>query len=143
MKAKVIKETPSTYLIEVAREGEEHEPVFVQRSGKPLAILIPYEEYQDYKAWKASRTPKPRYPAFEAEVAAFESLKPELLTTYRDKIVAIYQGKVIEVGDDRMDVLGQVIKNYGYVQCYIEQVTAETPRRVRIPSTWRKKDVGI
>jgi len=143
MKAKVIKETPSTYLIEVAREGKEQEPVLVRSEGKPLAVLIPYEEYQDYKAWKAAQTPKPRYPEFEAEVSAFERLKPDLLTTHKDKVVAIYQGKVIEVGEDRMDVLGQVIKNYGYVQCYIEQVIPETPRRVHIPSTWRKRDVGI
>ncbi len=142
MKAKVIKETPSTYLIEVAREGKEQEPVFVRSEGKPLAVLISYEDYQDYKTWKAAKTP-PRYPDFEAEITAFQRLKPALLMTHKNKVVAIYQGKVIEDGEDRMDVLGQVIQNYGYVQCYIEQVTSEPPRRIRIPSTWRKSNVGI
>lgn len=75
-------------------------------------------------------------PNFEAEVAAFERLKPELLKQYPGQAVAIYQGKVIAVGPDKMTVLGEVYEQYGEIHCFVEQVVETTPRRVRIPSVW-------
>lgn len=58
--------------------------------------------------------------AFEQEVTAFEQQKPQLLQTYPGKIVAIYQGRVVAVGDDRLKVHDEVIEKYGNVPCYIE-----------------------
>jgi predicted transcriptional regulator len=76
------------------------------------------------------------YPELEREIKAFAQLKPELLQKYKGRVVAIYQGQVVAVGDDRMEVLGVVLENLGPVPCYIEWVEEETPRRVRITSTW-------
>lgn len=79
------------------------------------------------------------YTAFEQEVAAFEQLKPQLLQQYAGKVVAIYQGEVVAVGEDRLQVHDQVIEQYGNVPCYIEDVRKETPRLARITSAWKAK----
>jgi hypothetical protein len=88
------------------------------------------------KPTQAGNGETPRYPDFEREVAAFERLKPELLKTYKGRVVAIHQGQVVAVGDDRMAVLDTVLEKLGPVPCYIEWVEEETPRRVRMTSTW-------
>jgi len=77
--------------------------------------------------------------AFEQEVAAFEQQKPQLLQTYPGKIVAIYQGQVVAVGDDRLRVHEEVIEKYGNVPCYVENVAEDVPRLVRITSRWKAK----
>lgn len=75
--------------------------------------------------------------AFEREVAAFEQQKPQLLQTYPGKIVAMYQGQVVAVGDDRNQVHEEVTEKYGNVPCYIENVAEDAPRLVRITSRWK------
>lgn len=75
-------------------------------------------------------------PEFLREAAAFAQLKPELLKQYKGRVVAIHQGKLVAVGDDRMAVLGMVLEKLGSVPCYIEWVEEQTPRRARITSTW-------
>ena len=75
-------------------------------------------------------------PEFLREAAAFARLKPELLKQYKGRVVAIHQGEVVAVGDDRMAVLGMVLEKLGPVPCYIEWVEAQTPRRARMTSTW-------
>ncbi|MDQ3247631.1 MAG: DUF5678 domain-containing protein [Chloroflexota bacterium] len=87
------------------------------------------EKQQKIEAEKISTPPE-----FAQEVAAFERLKPELLKKYPQRVVAIHQGQVVAVGDNRMDVLGILLDRLGPVPCYIEWVEQETPRRVRMPS---------
>ncbi len=72
--------------------------------------------------------------AFEQEVAAFEQLKPKLLEQYPGKFVAIYQGRVVASGDQKLALLDQVREQFGNVVCYIEKVAADSPRTVRMPS---------
>lgn len=139
MKAKVIKETPSAYVIEVTSSEENPEPTLIQREGKPVAVLIPYDEYLAFQDWRATHAQPQPYGAFEAEIRAFEQLKPELLKTYPGKAVAIYQGKVLEVGDNKMEVLGKTLEKYGEIHCYVEWVEPETPRRVRVPSAFKPR----
>ncbi len=69
-----------------------------------------------------------------AEIAAFERLKPELLKTHHGQFAAVYQGQVVEVGDDEMELLNQMDKRFGNVPCYIELVAENSPRRARMPS---------
>jgi predicted transcriptional regulator len=84
-----------------------------------------------------SEQEQPPAPAeFLREAAAFTRLKPELLKQYKGRVVAIYQEKVVVVGDDRMEVLGVVLEQLGPVPCYIEWVEEQTPRIARITSTW-------
>lgn len=72
--------------------------------------------------------------AFETELAHFERLKPQLLQQDPGRFVAIDQGGVVAVGDDKMDVLATVQAAHGDVACYIGQVTENGPRRVRMLS---------
>jgi hypothetical protein len=72
--------------------------------------------------------------AFEQEVAAFEQLRPALLEQYAGKYVAIYQGKVVASGDEKLALLDQVRERFGHVVCYIEKVAPDSPRTVRMPS---------
>ena len=74
--------------------------------------------------------------AFEREVAAFEALKPALLEEYPGQYVAIYQGEVVACGDNKLEVSRQVREQYGSVVYYVELVTPDAPRTVRIPSVW-------
>jgi hypothetical protein len=75
--------------------------------------------------------------AFEREIAAFERLKPALLERYAGQYVAIYQGQVVAVGDNRLELVKQVYGRFGQVVCYVEEVTLDSPRQVRIPSFWK------
>jgi hypothetical protein len=72
--------------------------------------------------------------AFEQEVAAFEQLKPSLLKQYAGRYVAIYQGKVVASGDEKLALLDQVREQFGPIVCYIEKVSPDSPRTVRMPS---------
>jgi hypothetical protein len=78
-------------------------------------------------------------PAFEREVAAFEALKPSLLAQYEGQFVAIYREEVVASGSDKLALSRKVREMYGAVIYYIEKVTAETPRTVRMPSVWTAK----
>lgn len=87
--------------------------------------------------------PKPEQPSappeFLKEVAAFERLKPELLKQYQGRAVAIYQEKVVAVGDDVLETHEQVVDQLGDVICYVELVRDDTPRKVRITSSRIKR----
>lgn len=72
---------------------------------------------------------------FEAEIANFERLKPQLLQQQAGRFVAIYQGEVIAVGDDKMEVLASAEQAVGNVSFYVGEVTENGPRRVRMPSS--------
>ena len=77
-----------------------------------------------------------RTQAFEAEVAHFERLKPQLLQQYPGRFVAIHQGEVVAVGDNKMEVLATAEEVLGNVTFYVGQVTENGMRRVRMPSAW-------
>lgn len=138
MKTVLLKETPTRYIIEVEQETLEQGPTLLQRDGEPVAVLVPLRDYQAFQDWQAAQRTSaiPVDPEFEAEVAAFERLKPELLKRHPGRAVAIHQGRVVEVGDDKMDVLQRVLRRLGDVRCYVEWVEPDTPRHVRIPTVW-------
>lgn len=71
---------------------------------------------------------------FEREVTAFEQLRADLLKQYTGKYVAIYQGKVVASGEDKLALLDQVRRQYGNVVCYIEKAAPDSPRTVHMPS---------
>ncbi len=77
--------------------------------------------------------------AFMQEVAAFEALKPDLLEQYPGQYVAIYQKQVVAVGDNRLALVKEVYSQFGEVPCFVEKVTLEPMRRVRMPSIRKVK----
>ena len=94
--------------------------------------------------WVAERVgeqavPKPETSmetAFAQEVATFERLRPSLQKEFAEQYVAIYQGKVVAHGSDKLAVLQEVRAQLGQVVCYIEKVSAAAPRTARMPSIY-------
>lgn len=69
---------------------------------------------------------------FVREKDAFHRLLPELLKTHRGQYVAIHDGQVIAVGDERRPVIDEARKIAGYVDLLVRQVLAVQPIE-RIP----------
>lgn len=135
MKTISLQETSTSDLIAMAREATNQGPAVLEWEGQAVAILLPMADYAAFQTWQATHKSHAKPPAqFEAEVVAFEALKPTLLAHYPKRVVAIYQGQVVEVGDDKMEVLERVMAKLGAVPCYIEWVEPDAPRQVRVPS---------
>ena len=137
MKIINVKEAQMHYLVETGLS----QPAILQRDGEPVAAIIPIEEFNAFREWKSNltRQKSKKHLDFEAEIAAYERLRPELLKRYQGRVVAIAQGQVVEVGDKqdtKMSVLTRVRARLGNIPCYIEYVEANTPRRARVPSSW-------
>ncbi len=128
--------TPRVVVTEIEQASIAGGPTVLERAGEPLAILLPMSDYQMFVGAPQTNVPPPAPPEFLREVEAFERLKPMLLSQeeYCGRAVAIHQGQVVAVGDDKMEVLAEAWEEFGEVPIYVEWVTPETPRRVRIPS---------
>ena len=130
----VLCETQAPYTLTVD-ETTFHEPVVLERAGQPVAVLVPIAEYEAFRAWQQSEERRSRrqaqMEAFERERVAFERMKPELLRTHRGKVVAIYQGQVVQVGTDIAETLDAAYSQFGYVPCYVQRVE-ETPHVYKI-----------
>jgi hypothetical protein len=73
------------------------------------------------------------------EIAIFEALKSELLETHPGEFVAIYQKQIVGFDQDEMNLIHRVYEQFGPVPCYVEKIVPETPRKVRMPSRWKKR----
>jgi hypothetical protein len=136
VKRVVLKEPHAPYTLAIEEEALSREPFILERDGEPVAAVIPMAEYEAFRAWREARDREEKrrkdLEAFEQEQQAFERLKPELLRTHRGQWVAIYQGKVVEAGQDRSQVLDNFYSRFGYVPVYIQQVE-EQPRIYKLP----------
>jgi len=132
----VLKEAHAPYTLAIEEEALSREPFILERDGEAVAAVIPIAEYQAFRAWRETRGREQKrrkdLEAFEREQQAFERLKPELLRTHRGQWVAIYQGKVVEAGQDRSQVLDSVYDRLGYVPVYVQQVE-QRPRVYKLP----------
>jgi antitoxin (DNA-binding transcriptional repressor) of toxin-antitoxin stability system len=135
MKKMTLREAQAPYTLTID-EKTLHEPVVLERDGRPVAALVPIAEYDAFRAWQQTqerhRRRQAQMEAFERERAAFERIKPELLCTHRGQVVAIYQGQVVRVGTDVGETLDAVYDQFGYVPCYVQRVE-ETPRIYKFP----------
>ncbi len=62
---------------------------------------------------------------WEREYQAFRRLLPELLATHYGRYVAIHEGRVVDKGDDKLDLALRVLTNVGNVAIHVGLVTAE------------------
>lgn len=139
MKKLVLREIQAPYILDEAALAEE--PVQVLRvegdGERVIGVLVSPEEYAAFSAWRdAERRAQAQqaHGQFEREAAAFERLLPELLPKYRGRVVAIYDGQVVETGrpgESVAEVAGRVYDRIGYVPVYVQQVE-ETPRVYKI-----------
>ena len=109
MKTIMLRETQAPYTLTVDEMALRESVVLEREDGQPVAALVPIAEYEAFRAWQQAQE---RYhhrqvqaEPFERELAAFERMKPELLRTHRNKVVAIYQGQVVQVGTDIAETL--------------------------------------
>lgn len=138
MRALQVRSTPTHYVVEIERRALGQEPTILKDADRAVAVVLPVDDYRAFEQWRQQQQslPPSMPPDFADEVAAFERLKPALQKDHAGQVVAIYQGQVVAVGDDKMAVLGQVLDKYGPISCYIEWVESESPRQVRLPSAW-------
>jgi hypothetical protein len=68
------------------------------------------------------------------EQQAFRRLLPDLLKSNPNQYVAIHEGKVVEVGSDKLEVAGRAYARFGYVPIYVSLVTDQPLAPIRIPS---------
>ncbi len=63
----------------------------------------------------------------------FLEMLPDLLQTHRDKYVAVHEGRVVDSGDDKIELGLRAYKKYGYIPIYVGLVSV-TPPVYRMPS---------
>lgn len=71
------------------------------------------------------------------EQRAFDRLLPELLQSHRDQFVAIHEGRVVEAGEDKLDVARRAYKRSGYLPIFVGRVAEGPAAPIRIPSPRR------
>jgi Family of unknown function (DUF5678) len=86
--------------------------------------------------------PPPPEDKFRSEQRAFHRLLPELLSTYRDQYVAIHEGRVVESGEDKLEVARRAYARFGYIPIFVTLVTDQPQRPIRIPSPRVTRDWG-
>ncbi|MEW5989602.1 MAG: hypothetical protein AB1791_23485 [Chloroflexota bacterium] len=128
----ILKESELPYTVTADNQLLAQEPVLLQRNGRPVAVLIPFAQYEAFRAWQQiearRRHRQQELEAFERERVTFEQMKPDLLRTYPGKVVVIYQGRVVQVGDEIAETLMSVYEQFGYVPCYAQRV--EEPEHI-------------
>jgi hypothetical protein len=135
MKTLVLKETQAPYTLTLDEAALAEGPVQVLQGERTIGVFVPPEEYAAFRAWrKARRRQRQAHRTFEHEVETFERMWPELFAKYRGRTVAIYNGRIVEVGrpgEGVAEVAGRVYDRIGYVPVYVQQVE-ETPRVYKI-----------
>lgn len=77
--------------------------------------------------------PEPDDPKLKREYRAFLQMLPELLKTHYGQYVAVHEGKVVESGDDKLEVIARAYARHGYVPIYVHLVTDQPQPLERIP----------
>lgn len=80
--------------------------------------------------------PPPPLSKFERELRAFKRLLPGLLATHAGRYVAIHDDRVVDEGEDDVELVGRVHKSVGYMPIYVSLVADPQPverrRRYRV-----------
>lgn len=67
----------------------------------------------------------------------FVSHRDELMKEYRGKYVAVHDGRIVAIGDDKLEAAKAGYAQCGRVPVYVGFVSEEGPRRIRMPSPIR------
>lgn len=130
---KITKEARATYSLPFDERRLADRPLFLERQGQPVAVVISPEEYRAYREWRDGDTWRQQeLRRLEPERKALQRLLPELLKTRLGQFVAIYEGQVIGADPDNL-VLAQRVHAQGYHPVYIQKVSPE-PRTIELPS---------
>jgi hypothetical protein len=129
-----LREAHAPYIVTLDDKTLQNEVTLLDQNGAAVAVLVPARMYEPFRAWQQRQTPEqsPQMAAFARERAAFEAMLPELLQMHPGKVVVVYQGEVIAVGDEVGPTIEEVYARFGYVPCYAGRVEA-SPRVYQIP----------
>ena len=120
-----LRESHAPYTVTLDDQTFQNEVTFLDQNGTTVAVLLPVKLYESFRAWQQREQPRnqsPQMVAFAQERAAFEDMLPQLLQEHPGKVVVVYQGKVIAVGDEVGPTLEQVYARFGYIPCYAGRV---------------------
>lgn len=138
MKTLTLKEAQALY--NVLDESQVTEAALLDHDDRPVRVMVPADEYAAFLAWRKAEQERQQQSAqnqaFRREAEAFERMKPELLLQYRNRVVAIHDGQVVEIGAENesvADVAMRVYERLGYIPVYVHRVE-ETPRVYKISS---------
>lgn len=136
MKTLTLKEGRAPYTLTFDEAWLTEGPVRVLQGDRTIGVLVPPDEYERFRAWQEAQQRQARVERipeqFAQEVAAFERMLPELLSKYRNRVVAVHSGQVIEVGDTKAEVSERVRRRMGDAVVYIQRVS-ERPQVYRFP----------
>ena len=144
MKRLVLKESKALYSVNVDEIAIMDEVVFLEKEGEPVAAVVPMAEYVVYQAWQEAEARRQARQAEEAAIerehASFTHMLPDLLKEYSGRVVALYEGQVVAVGDDKLAVWEQARQQVGQKPVYVQLV--EYPPKVhKVP--YRKAVVDV
>ncbi len=118
MATRTLKEVSVPYIVNAEDEAIGRDTIVIRRNGEPVAVVIPFAEYQAMMAQPVSSVP-----SFEQERAAFQRLLPELLKTHRGEWVAIVDGQPVEFGPDFSSVIAPVRQRFGQRPVYVHEIS--------------------
>ncbi|MDE3091940.1 MAG: type II toxin-antitoxin system Phd/YefM family antitoxin [Chloroflexota bacterium] len=129
MKTIELHEARTAYAITLEDLVHSDEPIIIEREGKPVAVVLPYELYQQLTTPPAAPQPKlPSDESFERNRAAYYAIKPELLKTHRGKFVAFHNGELVDSDADEPTLVERVHAKYTYGTLFIHFV--DEPERI-------------
>ena len=130
----VLKEAQATYTVDPAEVGNEL--LILERDGKPVAAVIPFEDYERFAAWQkqqeAEAWRRAEIDALADEIAAYERLQPGFLKTHRGQWVAIHNGVVVDSAPDQRTLVKRAYSRTTHRPIYFVEVR-ETPRIYEAP----------
>ena len=128
-----LNETQATYLVPFDESVLAQGPVFLERKGQRVAVIIRADEFEAFRLWQDGRSwqQKP-LDRLRDEQAAFQRLLPELLKTHLGQFVAIQDGRLIDADADESALARRTLAQ-GDKPVYIQEVRAE-PRVYELPS---------
>lgn len=130
MQKVILKETQAPYQVALSDALLMGEVVILEKNGQSVAAVIPMAEYDAFQAWRAAEARKQQVEDEEAVIArehqAFQQMQPALLQEYAGRVVAIHQGEVIAVGDERMEVWQRARQQTNGAPIYVQTVDYPT-----------------
>ena len=133
MKTFELRESSAPYLTDLVKMAQSEEPIVIESEGKPIAVLVPYERYQQMLAHlpPASRESS-RDVNFERNGSGYLSQRDQLVKTHHGRYVAFHDSELVDSDANETMLLKRVYAKYGYGKLLIHLVE-ESERVYHIP----------
>jgi Family of unknown function (DUF5678) len=137
MQKLILKEVEAPYQLSLSETLLTSEGVILEKNGQSIAAVVPMAEYNAFQAWRTAAAREQQVTQEEAVIArehlAFQRLLPVLLKDHPGRVVAIHNGAIVAVGDDRMEVWQRARKATNGAPIYVQ--TVDYPTKVyKMPS---------